>query len=85
MYYVFATEKIQKQNREVQNMTREYIILKGEEQLGYVLEQVEKANANEIKKSWANRGIAQLDMLHFILDEEYENYDSWFWKFEKYI
>ncbi len=66
-------------------MTREEIIQKGEEQLGYILKQLYKGNSTTFKKHWAETGIAQLDMLFFILDEEFEKYDEWFWKFENYL
>ena len=61
-------------------MTREEIIEKGEKQLQYVLDKVIEYNSEE----HAKMGLYQLDMLFYILDEEYENYDMWFNKFMEY-
>ena len=60
-------------------MTREEIIKKGEEQLQYTLDQAAKGSIN-----WARSGLNQLDMLLYILDQEYERYDYWFNEFLKY-
>lgn len=67
-------------------MTREEIIKKGEAQLSFTFNRIERdgvvsSEANII--AW--EGIAQLDMLFFILDEEWNGYDVWFEKFHKYI
>lgn len=60
-------------------MTREEIIRKGEEQLSYTYgnAKLENISHSEII-SFADRGLAQLDMLFYILGEDYENYDVWF-------
>lgn len=62
-------------------MTREEIITKAEEQLQYTLEQATIYNS----ENWAKDGLAQLTMLDYILDEEYEGYSKWFEKFIAYI
>lgn len=54
-------------------MTRAEIIEKGERQLQYALDNAIKHNS----PVWASMGLHQLDMLYYILDEEYENYDKW--------
>ena len=75
-------------------MTREEIIKKGENQLEYtlntlefMLKNLEKGDipANQISIT-AQRGLAQLDMLFYILDEdlEWDRYDYWFDKFMIY-
>lgn len=67
-------------------MTREEIIEKGERQLQFTLDRLEKGGIPTSHiQDIANRGLHQLDMLFLILDEEYENYDYWFDKFFKYI
>ena len=67
-------------------MTRDEIIEKGEKQLQFTLDKLEKGG---IPNSWikgiAERGFHQLEMLFFILDEEYKKYDYWFDKFLKYM
>ena len=63
-------------------MTREEIIRKGEDQLAYTYNNVKLENISHSEiVSFADKGLAQLDMLFYILDEEYENYDIWFNKF----
>lgn len=66
-------------------MTREEIIEKGEKQLQFTLDKLERGGiTNSHIADIANRGLHQLDMLFLILDEEYERYDYWFNKFLKY-
>lgn len=66
-------------------MTRKEIIEKGERQLQYTYEQLLKGNSATIKKSLADGGINQLEMLSYLLDETYEKYQEWFDKFYSYI
>lgn len=66
-------------------MTTKEIIEKGEELLLYTLNQLLRGNSKTVKKDLASRGIDQLEMLSYILNEEYENYDYWFNEFYKYI
>ena len=66
-------------------MTREELIAKGENQLNYIKQQVEQSNTEEAKKNWAMRGVANLEMLDYILDEAYENFGNYWGFFEKYI
>lgn len=63
-------------------MTREEIIRKGEEQLSYIYNNAKLENISHSEiVSFADKGLAQLDMLFYILGEDYENYDIWFNKF----
>ena len=57
-------------------MSREEIIRKGEEQLNYIMELAIQGYKNAV-----TMGIAQLDMLNYLLDEEYEKYEQWFTAF----
>ena len=63
-------------------MIREEIIRKGEEQLLYTYNNAKLENISHSEiVSFADKGLAQLDMLFYILGEDYENYDMWFNKF----
>ena len=75
-------EKVEEVGFEV--MSREEIIEKGEKQLRYVYDQMMKGNSTTVKKSWADGGINQLEMLSYLLDEKYERYAEWFDKFYEY-
>lgn len=66
-------------------MTRSEIIEKGERQLQFTADRLLKGNSTTIKKTIADEGLAQLDMLFLILDVNYEKYDYWFNKFYPYI
>ena len=59
-------------------MTRNEIIEKGEKQLQYTLNRLEKGCTT------SSKALAQLDMLSYILDEEWDKYDYWFNEFIKY-
>lgn len=59
-------------------MTRKDLIEKGEEQLGYILNRMEKASGKDAKNTWATIGVNMLDMLFKLLDEHYDKYDFWF-------
>ena len=62
-------------------MTRQELIAKAEEQLQYTLEQATIYNS----ETWARSGLAQLTMLDYLLNEEYEGYSNWFEKFMAYV
>lgn len=68
-------------------MTREEIIKKGEKQLDFTLNKLEKGGVPTTQISdIASRGLAELDMLFLILDEEdWGKYDYYFDKFYKYV
>ena len=67
-------------------MTREEIIEKGERRLQFTLDELEKGGIPTTHISdIAYKGLTELDMLFYILDEEYGNYDYWFNKFNTYI
>lgn len=67
-------------------MTRKEIIVKGEKVLQLKLDKLEKSeNSGSNICTIAREGLAHLDMLFLILDEEYENYNYWFNKFYQYI
>lgn len=66
-------------------MTRNEIIEKGEKQLQFILEKLERGGIpNSHIKELAHKGLVSLDMLFLILDDEWERYDYWFDKFLKY-
>lgn len=65
-------------------MTREQLITKGEKQLKYIQDRMNEAKTKENKEHWSAKGIAMLDMLFILLDENYENYNSWFENFFYY-
>ena len=60
-------------------MDRDTIIKIGEQllQLTYEKTKLENISHKEII-SFAEKGLAQLDMLYYILNEDFENYDMWF-------
>ena len=62
-------------------MTREEIIKKGEKLLIYTLNQALGVRNCNNKKYYIQKGLAQLDMLYAILDEDWEDYQSWFKRF----
>ena len=68
-------------------MTREDIIQRGEEQLKYTFSKTKIAGLERSELiSIAEKGLAQLDMLYYILGEDenewvQENYRYWFDKF----
>lgn len=67
-------------------MTRGEIIEKGERQLRFSLDRLQRGGNPTLHiKIIASDALAQLDMLFLILDEEYENYDYWFDKFFEYL
>lgn len=60
-------------------MTREEIIRKGEEMLQHTYNKTKLYNISQSEIiSFAERGLAQLDMLYYILNEDFENYSKWF-------
>ena len=61
-------------------MTRAELIEKGEKQLNYIWDKAEEAYPSN-NTEWARKGLNQLDMFNYLLDEEYENYDLWFNRF----
>lgn len=63
-------------------MTREEIIKKGEKLLEYTYGQAISRYSTSVEvKDYAKRGISQLDMLWYILNEDWEDYGKWFDKF----
>lgn len=63
-------------------MTREEIIKKGEKLLEYTYGQaISKYGTSVEVKDYAKRGIAQLDMLWYILNEDWKDYGKWFDRF----
>lgn len=63
-------------------MTREEIIQRGEKLLEYIYGQaISRYNTRIEVKDYARKGLAQLDMLFYILDEDWEDYSVWFDKF----
>lgn len=62
-------------------MTREEIVKKGEKQLSYTLNQALGVRNCSNKKYYIQKGLAQLDMLFYILDEDWKDYSVWFDKF----
>lgn len=66
-------------------MSREEIIAKVENQMQHTLDELNKYRNRDNIKVLARMGIAQLDTLFVILDEEWEEYDEWFNKFFEYL
>ena len=68
-------------------MTREEIIARGEAQLAYTYNKTKLENISQSEIiSFADKGLAQLDMLYYILGEDENewlkvNYKYWFDKF----
>lgn len=64
-------------------MTKEEIICKGEEMLQHTYNKTKLENISKSEiVSFAEQGLAQLDMLYYLLaDADYENYSVWFDKF----
>ena len=60
-------------------MTREEIIEKGEKELQFYVDTLDSEDFTEqIIESYKIKGVAKLDMLFSILDEEWDRYDYWF-------
>lgn len=60
-------------------MTREEIIEKGEKELQFYVDALENNDFTEqIAEQYKRSGIAKLDMLFSILDEDWNRYDYWF-------
>lgn len=67
-------------------MTREEIIKKGEKQLQFTLDRLQRGGLPTSHiRDIAHDGLAQLDMFSIILDEEYDGYKYWFDEFYKYL
>ena len=65
-------------------ITRIELITKGERQLSHILKNLEQAKDESSREQWARVGINMLDMLSFLLDEEFSNYNQWFDSFFYY-
>ena len=66
-------------------MTRTAVIEKGERQLQFRINQLEKEDTLSGKKEIAQKAFASLDMLFIILDEDYDRYDYWFDQIYDYL
>lgn len=65
-------------------MKRDEIITKAEKQLDFVMKKIQESTNKSTKAQFAKVGMAQLDMLDLILDEEYEGYRKYLEAFAFY-
>lgn len=65
-------------------MTREEIIERGEKQLKFATSRLGSGNMIDSQKV-AHSALAQLDMLSYILGEDWDGYDKWFEIIYKYL